>query len=53
MLMQHLSIYTSFITDQEKGEHYLHVLLQLINGHGEVRVVVVVQSHITAGLVQH
>lgn len=34
-------------------KQYLHVFLQLINGHGEVRVVVVVERHIAAGLVQH
>lgn len=32
---------------------YLHVFLQLINGHWEVWVVVVVERHIAAGLVQH
>lgn len=32
---------------------YLHVSLKLINGHREVRVVVVVERHITTGLVQH
>jgi len=36
-----------------KSKHYLHVSLQLLNGHGEVRVIVVVKCHITAGLVQH
>lgn len=36
-----------------RAEHYLHVSFQLINGHGEVRMVVVVERHITAGLVQH
>lgn len=34
-------------------EHYLHVSLELIDGHGEVGVVVVVQSHIATRLVQH
>lgn len=32
---------------------YLHVFLQLVNGHWEVWVVVVVQRHIATGLVQH
>lgn len=31
----------------------LHVALQLVVGHGEVRVVVVVERHVAAGLVQH
>ena len=40
---------------QEKAHHkYLHVSLQLVDGHGEVRVVVVVVlCDIPAGLVQH
>lgn len=37
----------------KKADHYLHVSLQLVNRHWEIRVVVVVECHITAGLVQH
>lgn len=40
-------------TRERGGGRYLHVSLQLIDGHGEVGVVVVVLGHVTAGLVQH
>lgn len=46
-------LYTSFSYMESKKQNYLHVSLQLFIGHGEVRMVVVVERHITAGLVQH
>lgn len=42
-----------WLCGEQKTQHYLHVFLQLINGHREVRVVVVVECHIAAGLMQH
>lgn len=40
--------------DKESDQQlYLHVFLQLVDGHWEVWVVVVVERHIATGLVQH
>lgn len=47
------STYKNSKTGMILADIYLHVSLQLIDRHWEIRVVVVVECHITAGLVQH